>query len=208
MAAWRSKPLVVEGLTSGEFCNTRRRVAHLLTMYGFLLYVDHRRHHGVLLPNARYPHARDSAATVVPRRPDGLRRRLLVLVLHSGRCRRRGQFTVPHCPRRPVHRFACRERDAGPGLGVPAGGGRPAWTNVFLGFYLIATTVFFGSVPWSKFSHMFFKPAAAFQKRVAEANGSRSNLPRARRTNRKIRQRHPACRAITDRPISRLRYRS
>ncbi len=52
-----------------------------------------------------------------------------------------------------------------------------SWTNVFLGLYLIATTVLFGSVPWSKFSHMFYKPAAAFQKRVAEANGSRNNLP-------------------------------
>src|SRR5512143_3075292 len=30
---------VVEVLTSGEFCNPRRRVAHLLTMYGFVLYV-------------------------------------------------------------------------------------------------------------------------------------------------------------------------
>ena len=39
-----------------------------------------------------------------------------------------------------------------------------------LGLYLIATTVLFGSVPWSKFSHMFYKPAAAFQKRVAEAD--------------------------------------
>ena len=45
------------------------------------------------------------------------------------------------------------------------------------GLYLIATTVLFGSIPWSKFSHMFFKPAAAFEKRVSEANGTRSNLP-------------------------------
>ena len=30
---------VVEGLTSAEFCNPRRRIAHLLTMYGFLAYV-------------------------------------------------------------------------------------------------------------------------------------------------------------------------
>jgi hypothetical protein len=52
-----------------------------------------------------------------------------------------------------------------------------AGTSVFLGMYLIATTVLFGSVPWSKFSHMFFKPAAAFQKRVENADGSRSNLP-------------------------------
>src|SRR5688572_7132783 len=30
---------LVDVLASGEFCNARRRVAHLLTMYGFLLYV-------------------------------------------------------------------------------------------------------------------------------------------------------------------------
>jgi hypothetical protein len=51
------------------------------------------------------------------------------------------------------------------------------WANVFLALYLLATTVLFASIPWSKFSHMFFKPAAAMQKRVAEANGTRSNLP-------------------------------
>src|SRR6185437_8181001 len=33
------KTVVVDALASGEFCNTRRRIAHLLTMYGFLLYV-------------------------------------------------------------------------------------------------------------------------------------------------------------------------
>jgi hypothetical protein len=52
-----------------------------------------------------------------------------------------------------------------------------SWSAIFLGLYLIATTVLFGSIPWSKFSHMFFKPAAALQKRVEEANGSRNNLP-------------------------------
>ena len=52
-----------------------------------------------------------------------------------------------------------------------------SWTIMFLGLYVVATTVLFGSVPWSKFSHMFFKPAAAFEKRVSEATGSRSNLP-------------------------------
>jgi hypothetical protein len=59
---------------------------------------------------------------------------------------------------------------------VQSGGGG-TWSNIFLGLYLIATTVLFGSIPWSKFSHMFFKPAAAFQKRVEKANGSRRNLP-------------------------------
>jgi hypothetical protein len=52
-----------------------------------------------------------------------------------------------------------------------------AGTNVFFGLYLFATTVLFGSVPWSKFAHMFFKPAAAFEKRVSYAIGFRSNLP-------------------------------
>jgi hypothetical protein len=52
-----------------------------------------------------------------------------------------------------------------------------SWSNVALGLYLLATLVLFGSVPWSKFSHMFYKPAAAFQKRVEDASGSRANLP-------------------------------
>ncbi len=43
--------------------------------------------------------------------------------------------------------------------------------------YLFFTTLLFGSVPWSKFGHMFFKPAVAFQRRIEEANGS-SDLPR------------------------------
>src|ERR671925_605485 len=30
---------VVDVLASGEFCNARRRIAHLLTMYGFIIYV-------------------------------------------------------------------------------------------------------------------------------------------------------------------------
>src|SRR5438105_10123762 len=30
---------VVDVLASGEFCNMRRRIAHLLTMYGFVIYV-------------------------------------------------------------------------------------------------------------------------------------------------------------------------
>ena len=30
---------VVDVLASGEFCNPRRRLAHLLTMYGFILYL-------------------------------------------------------------------------------------------------------------------------------------------------------------------------
>jgi len=55
-------------------------------------------------------------------------------------------------------------------------GTRPG-AGLFFGLYILATTVLFASVPWSKFAHMFFKPAAAFEKRVSYANGTRSNLP-------------------------------
>ena len=39
MVSMAFQTLIVEGLMSGEFCNSRRRIAHLLTMYGFLAYV-------------------------------------------------------------------------------------------------------------------------------------------------------------------------
>ena len=38
---------VVDVLASGEFCNPRRRIAHLLGMYGFVLYVAVDRRDGV-----------------------------------------------------------------------------------------------------------------------------------------------------------------
>src|SRR5690348_6502780 len=37
MVALASQCAMVEGLSSGEFCNQQRRVAHLLTMYGFII---------------------------------------------------------------------------------------------------------------------------------------------------------------------------
>ena len=39
MVSLAIRTAVVEGLASGEFCDVRRRIAHLLTMYGFLAYV-------------------------------------------------------------------------------------------------------------------------------------------------------------------------
>jgi hypothetical protein len=40
-----------------------------------------------------------------------------------------------------------------------------------------ATISLFGGVYWSKFSHMFFKPFAAYDKRIRKADGSAENLP-------------------------------
>ena len=48
---------------------------------------------------------------------------------------------------------------------------------VFLALFIAANLVLFGGVYWSKFAHMFYKPGAALQKNLAEADGSRDNLP-------------------------------
>ncbi len=73
--------------------------------------------------------------------------------------------------------------------------------GLFFALFLIATTVLFGSVPWSKFSHMFFKPAAALQKRMAVVNGSMDNLPPpADRTDPATRDRH-SMQLLKDAPL-------
>ena len=48
---------------------------------------------------------------------------------------------------------------------------------LFLILYIVSNLILFGGVYWSKFAHMFYKPGAAIQKNLAEADGSRDNLP-------------------------------
>jgi hypothetical protein len=166
----------VEVVTSAEFCNARRRIAHLLTMYGFLAYVI-----ATVVMVFWYPTPDAPAPAVLPQ----LWYFGALMVCLGGYWFwffiRVDVAAEGNSPFRIVRAdlfilsllasvtlgliWACLQVTASSGA------------NVFLGLYLIATTVLFGSIPWSKFSHMFFKPAAAFQKRVAEANGSRSNLP-------------------------------
>jgi len=51
------------------------------------------------------------------------------------------------------------------------------WDTLFLVIFIIWNLVLFGGVYWSKFAHMFYKPGAALQKNFAEEDGSRDNLP-------------------------------
>ena len=51
------------------------------------------------------------------------------------------------------------------------------WNTLFLVLFGLSNIVLFGGVYWSKFAHMFYKPGAAIQKRLAEADGSNENLP-------------------------------
>ena len=52
-----------------------------------------------------------------------------------------------------------------------------SWCLLYLVLFIISNLVLFGGVYWSKFAHMFYKPGAAIQKNLAEADGSRDNLP-------------------------------
>ena len=55
--------------------------------------------------------------------------------------------------------------------------GISGWDMLFLVLFAVANIILFGGVYWSKFAHMFYKPGAAIQKNLAEADGSRDNLP-------------------------------
>ena len=48
---------------------------------------------------------------------------------------------------------------------------------LFLVMFILSNIFLFGGIYWSKFAHMFYKPGAAIQKNLAEADGSRDNLP-------------------------------
>jgi len=49
--------------------------------------------------------------------------------------------------------------------------------TLFLVLFIFSNLVLFGGVYWSKFAHMFYKPGAAIQRKLSEADGSRDNLP-------------------------------
>jgi hypothetical protein len=163
-------------LASGEFCSTRRRIAHLLTMYGFIIYVV-----TTVIMVFCYSVPGIETPSIFPNLwwLGGL------MVCIGGYWFwffiRVDVSAEGHSPFRLVRAdlFVVSLM-----VSVTLGliwaffqGSGSAWSILLLGLYLLATFVFFGSVPWSKFSHMFFKPAAAYQKNLAIANGGRRNLP-------------------------------
>jgi hypothetical protein len=167
---------VVEGLTSGEFCNAQRRIAHLLTMYGFLAYLI-----TTVIMVFWYPTPATPTPAILPQlwTIGGLMVCLggywfwffiRVDVAAEGN----SPFRIVRADLFILSLLASTTLGL---IWAVLQAMDSSWATVLLGSYLIATTVLFGSVPWSKFSHMFYKPAAALQKRVEEANGYRRNLP-------------------------------
>ena len=175
----------VDVLASGEFCNPRRRIAHLLGMYGFILYIG-----ATICMVFEFP----TPATPTPG--------LLAFAWWVGALMvcvggywfwffiRVDVAAEGHSPFRLVRAdLFILSLLASATLGLiwaAAGGG----VGILFGLYILATTVLFAGVPWSKFAHMFFKPAAAFEKRVTKADGTVENLPTLTRDDPEQQKRH------------------
>lgn len=180
----------VDVLTSGEFCNSKRRIAHLLTMYGFLAFVI-----TTLIMVFGYPTPETATPVILP-----VLWHLGALMVCVGgywfwffiradvSAEGNSPFRLMHADLFILSLLACTTLALIWSLLQSAGAG--AWAGIFLALFLIATTVLFGSIPWSKFSHMFFKPAAALEKRVSKANGSAQNLPTLSRDDPAQQERH------------------
>jgi hypothetical protein len=176
---------LVDVLASGEFCNYKRRLAHLLGMYGFVLYVV-----ATAVMVFGYP----SGAAPTPAIWPTLWWIGALMVLVGGYWFwffiRVDVAAEGHSPFRIVRAdLFILSLLASVTLGVIW-----AWTGgrngVLFWLYLFATAVLFFGVPWSKFAHMFFKPAAAFDKRLSTANGTAENLPLQTRDDPEQQKRH------------------
>ena len=162
-------------LASGEFCSANRRIAHLLGMYGFIFFIV-------------------ATAVMIFSDPATGTSAIWPLIWHIG--------AIMVCWGGYWFWFFIRVDVAAEGsspfklmkadlfvLSLVAtttfallwsifqAMGAVVLGTMFFFLFIIAATVLFGGVPWSKFAHMFFKPAAAFEKRVSVADGSRNNLP-------------------------------
>ena len=169
---------VVDVLASGEFCNMKRRIAHLLTMYGFILHFGSAIVMVCANPSADvWPHLWWIGGLMILVGGYWFWFFIRVDVAAEGGT----PFRVMHADLFVLSLLASVT------LALLW-----AWSQslVLFGLYVIATTVLFGGVPWSKFAHMFFKPAAAFEKRVSEADGTVQNLPTLTRDDPEQQARH------------------
>lgn len=158
-----------EVLTSSEFANPKRRLSHLMTMYGFILFV-------VATVALIFGHPTSADAGVWP------------MVWHIG--------AISLAVGGYWFWFFIRVDVASEGVKWYNFNGRGdifivgllstatfalIWSGTMnmLAFvlFIASSTVLFGTVFWSKFAHMFFKPAAAYQKKCVKADGSNENLP-------------------------------
>lgn len=166
---------IVDMATSGEFCNPKRRISHLFTMYGFILFL-------LTTIALLFAYPTNEAPAIVSQ----LWHLGAAMVMFGGfwfwffirvdvvsegvpwyRIVRADMFILSLLGTTTFGLFWSIAQSQGAGV----------WENILLGLFVFSATFLFGGVMWSKFAHMFFKPAAAFNKRIIKADGSRENLP-------------------------------
>ncbi len=160
--------VAVDVMTSGEFCNQKRRISHLFTMYGFIIFILST----IALVFAYPTHEAPSSVAFMWHLG-------AAMVMFGG-----GWFWFfirvdVSAEGVPWYRIVKADMFILSLLGTTTFGFLWSLTmsNLFLALFVISGTVLFGGVLWSKFAHMFFKPAAAFNKRIIKADGSNENLP-------------------------------
>lgn len=171
--------LTNEVLASSEFKNPARRISHLFTMYGFIVFVVTT---AVLIFSLPAAHGQGS--------------RLVPALWHLGALslcfggywfwlKIRVDVRSDGNPWYNVHKsdlFIVSLLLMGTFALIwsvlqASAGATSVWTIIAFVIFIAASTTLFSTILWSKFAHMFFKPAAAFQKKVAVADGSRDKLP-------------------------------
>ena len=169
--------LTNEVLTSAEFANPKRRISHIFTMYGFILFVA-----TTAIMIFAYPTPATPTPGIIP------------LLWHVG--------ALMLCFGGYWFWFAIRVDVNSEGKkwykldradlfvvsllmtctfaliwSVLQSAGVSGLSTLAFVLFILSSTVLFVGVYFSKFAHMFFKPAAAYQKRVTRADGSNENLP-------------------------------
>jgi hypothetical protein len=160
--------IVTDVATAGEFANPVRRLVHILTMYGFILFNA---------STAMIIFGEGSTALLAQIWNVG------AIMLFVGTFWFWFSFKVDGQAESVSWTSITLRKDmfslslmatSVTALGWSIyGGGNGVWFILVI----LATASLFGGVYWSKFSHMFFKPAAAYNKRIIKANGTNENLP-------------------------------
>lgn len=170
------KTITVDVFSAAEFCSFKRRLAHLLTFYGFIGYVV-----TTVIMVFWYLPETSKTPEIIP-----IIWYLSALLISVG-CYWFWFFIRVDVAAEGNTRFRLIQADIfvlslaiSSTLAIFWGATQissPFYSNILLVLYLVANLILFGSIPWSKFAHMFYKPGASLQKRVAQADGSNRNLP-------------------------------
>ena len=164
-----------EVLTSSEFANPQRRKSHLLTMYGFIIFVV-----TTVTMIFSYPTPAEATPAILP----VLWHIAALMVCIGGywfwffiRCDVNSEGKHWYKLVRADLFIVSLLLTTTFALIWSITQGAGALNTLFFAIFVLSSTFLFCTVLWSKFAHMFFKPAAAYQKKITRADGSQENLP-------------------------------